>query len=450
MLSKKVFLVFILITILIAACFQLPDKKSYKISPFYQKMKENSALSFSEAKNPVKPANIKAGWAKVPLNVDFVTPLAGYGIRKTGGALTNQEDIWVRAIVFDNSLTKAAYVSLDMLIVPPEVANSLSNAMSSENLTHIAVYLTATHTHSSLGGWARGFVGNIFAGPYNPQIVKIIVKRTVAAIKNAEMNLSEVKIGYKEISAKGFITNKLNRTNNIIDPWLRVLKFVNKSGESAAIISYSAHAVCLGPDNNNVSGDYPGVLNRILEKSGYVGFSLFSAGAVGGMLIPIISTVQVSNMNIIAQGLGKIILDHYQSIPVQSETRLKFIKLPLELRESQIKLFNALVLRPWVVKILYPYEHPYILSLLVGRSLFIGLPCDYSGEFNEEITAVGKTNDLHVIINSFNGGYIGYVFPEKYTNLNRYDTRTMNWYGHDTGTYLQETIKSIIPAFSNR
>ena len=51
------------------------------------------------------------------------------------------------------------------------------------------------------------------------------------------------------------------------------------------------------------------------------------------------------------------------------------------------------------------------------------------------------------MINSFNGGYIGYVTDDKWYDMegiNTYETYTMNWYGPFNGKYFSDLIKKII------
>ena len=74
----------------------------------------------------------------------------------------------------------------------------------------------------------------------------------------------------------------------------------------------------------------------------------------------------------------------------------------------------------------------------------MGTLCDFSGELMPALTNYGIAHQQHVMVTSFNGSYIGYVTPEKYYNLKKYETRDMNFFGPYTGTYFQELLKLII------
>ena len=45
---------------------------------------------------------------------------------------------------------------------------------------------------------------------------------------------------------------------------------------------------------------------------------------------------------------------------------------------------------------------------------------------------------------SFDGSYVGYITEDSHYDLNRYETRVMNWYGPQNGQYFQEIINSIL------
>ena len=102
---------------------------------------------------------IKVGWAKKSLIPDYLTPMAGYGARNGANYEGIHDSIWVRAVVFDNGKTISAYVSMDLLIVPP----SLKLDKISENLGIDSnnIFFTASHTHSSIGGYLEGLAGNL-------------------------------------------------------------------------------------------------------------------------------------------------------------------------------------------------------------------------------------------------------------------------------------------------
>ena len=84
--------------------------------------------------------------------------------------------------------------------------------------------------------------------------------------------------------------------------------------------------------------------------------------------------------------------------------------------------------------------------LQLGNILLIGTPCDFSGELAVPLYEFARQRGLELIITSFNGGYIGYITDDKWYDLEKYETKTMNWYGPGNGRYFTEIIKKLIEA----
>ena len=74
----------------------------------------------------------------------------------------------------------------------------------------------------------------------------------------------------------------------------------------------------------------------------------------------------------------------------------------------------------------------------------MGTPCDFSGELMKDFQGICKEKKINLAITSFNGGYMGYVTPDKYYQLKEYETKDMNLYGPNNGAYFSEIISTII------
>ena len=146
--------------ILLPAC--LPVSRSpYQTKKYYHKTKAR----IQALPAPGVPADtVQAGWAKVNITPTHQAPLAGYGKRKGKRLEGIQDSIFVRAFVFKNRHQKVAYVTMDLLIVPMAVTAALEQLLPEAGFTLAQTYLTATHSHSSLGGWARKPAGYLMAG----------------------------------------------------------------------------------------------------------------------------------------------------------------------------------------------------------------------------------------------------------------------------------------------
>ena len=77
----------------------------------------------------------------------------------------------------------------------------------------------------------------------------------------------------------------------------------------------------------------------------------------------------------------------------------------------------------------------------------IGTPSDFSGELVDSLDEFATTKKIDLLIHSFNGGYLGYITKDKWydkTDINTYETYTMNWFGPNNGDYFSEIIENII------
>ncbi len=394
----------------------------------------------------VEGDTIKVGWAKKSLIPNYLTPMAGYGARKGATYEGINDSIWVRAVVFDNGKTISAYVSMDLLIVPP----NLDHDKIAENLgiNKNNIFFTASHTHSSIGGYLEGLAGNIFGGTYDQKNLDFITSRTREAIRDAMEDLNNAKIGFGSIYASDFITNRLAGDSlGTYDPFLRVIKIVRDDGKKASIFSYSAHATCYGHKQRSLSGDYPNAIINLLEKNNDVDFAVYGAGAVGSMSPRSRSKKGEKKVEEISIGLYRYLSEGLRYMGTMYHTKLFSEKVDIQMREQSFKINSRLIIRPWIFNLLVGDTPKYINYLRIGDILIVGTPSDFSGELVEPIEKSISNKELNLMINSFNGGYVGYITDDKWydrNDINTYETYTMNWYGPYNGTYFSKLIKEII------
>ena len=389
---------------------------------------------------------IKVGWAKKSLIPDHLTPMAGYGARKGADFEGVNDSIWVRAVVFDNGKTVSAYVSMDLLIVPP----NLDHDEISENIRINSnnIFFTASHTHSSIGGYLEGLAGNIFGGRYDQRNLDFITTQTREAIREALQDLKKSKIGFGSIYAADFITNRLvGDTLGTYDPFLRIIKIIRDDGEKASIFSYSAHATCFGHKQRNLSGDYPNGIINLLEKNDDVDFAVYGAGSVGSMSPRTRSKKGERKVEEMSRGLYTYLREAMRDVGTRYHNKLFSEKIEIEMREQSFKINSKFIIRPWIFNFLVGDSPKYLNYLRLGDLVVIGTPSDFSGELVGPIEKSISNNELNLMINSFNGGYVGYITDDKWydrDDINTYETYTMNWYGPYNGAYFSKLIKEII------
>ncbi len=405
--------------------------------------------SLESGMQPLEFDSLSTGWSKVSITPETVLPLAGYGARDPMEFEQIHDSVFVRALVFDNGLTKKAIISADLLIIHPEVTRALKEKLKKTTWTLNDILLTATHTHSSLGSWAPGMVGKMFAGAYDPGVVEWLSGRISQALAEAEDNATTGLIGYGELSVPDMIRNRLVGSEGTTDPLLKVILARNSRGLAIHGI-YGAHATCLDHNFRDISADYPAAYYQAFKEDTLVKYAGFSAGAVASMGPADIDRQQWAKAEIIGNNLAEQTkLLQMLGPPMHQKAGLRSFEIPFELREPHMKVSKNLILRPWLFKTFVGDYSTSISCLQINDILFIGLPCDFSGELAVQLHQYARSKNLNLIITSFNGGYIGYVPDDRWYDLDKYETRTMSWFGFDNGAYFSEVITRIIDITSN-
>ena len=114
-LIKPFFLIILVIFVLFFSIFERLDTTPYKESKYYEQTMF-TLDSLDKMNHKIDGDTLKMGWAKSSLIPSFFTPLAGYGERKGKINMGVEDSIWVRTIVLDNGINRAAYISLDLLL----------------------------------------------------------------------------------------------------------------------------------------------------------------------------------------------------------------------------------------------------------------------------------------------------------------------------------------------
>ncbi|MCY7349895.1 MAG: neutral/alkaline non-lysosomal ceramidase N-terminal domain-containing protein [Cytophagaceae bacterium] len=391
---------------------------------------------------------LKAGWAKIALTPSAPTPTAGYGVRNGQPYASIHDSVFVRAIVLDNGLTHVAIVSADLLIMPPTVTARLNEKLPRIGYSLAQTYLGATHTHNSLGGWGERTAGRIFAGEYNPATVEWIADRIVEAIAAAQRRLTPARTGFAQIYQADMVRNRLVGSKGTIDPFIRLLKIQKITGETALLCTYAAHSTTIEPSQVVLSRDWPGALVDSLERQKSVQFAQYMAGAVGSMAPLEEGKTDWEELRNQALGLQLEIQRVLPHIRLRADSTLRLVSLPLNLREPQWRVFGQLKMRYWLWKLVYGDYPNDLKALRIGNTLLLGVPADFSGEMVAGLQNISRQQGLNLVITSFNGGYIGYVTPDKYYRLDAYETYTMNWFGPGTGSYFDELMQRLIRLIS--
>ena len=419
------------------------DRTTPQEQGYYQEMM-NRLDSLDGSLQAVNYQKFEIGFSKVSITPDSVMALAGYGARKPKEFDAVLDSIFIRTLVISTPSKKVAILSADLLIIHPLMTQHLNMQLGETGWNIKDVFLTATHTHSSIGQWAPGLVGGLFAGDYDEKVAEIIAKKMVFSLQRAEEKRLQGSIGFSSSKNPDLVLNRLVGTKGIEDPFQKNIVFKTSLGD-ALFTSFSAHATCLTKESRNLSGDFPSAFHDHFIQDSSKLFTMYAAGSVASMGPETPALNEFERKNFLGKEIANRVTDPSKfsdSISIHS------FRIPLSLGKPQFKISKDLILRPYLFDLAFGDEPSEISGLLLGNVLFIGTPCDFSGELAIPLYQYAKERGLELIITSFNGGYIGYITKDEWYDLEKYETRTMNWYGPGNGAYFSEIIRKLIDIYS--
>jgi len=393
----------------------------------------------------VTGSGFSIGFGKKSITPVQRAALAGYGKRRGKFFESVYDSVFVRAIVVDNGATRVAIVSADLLIVPPKVTELLEKELPEIGFSINNTYLSAIHTHNSIGNWADGAIGFLY-GHNSDSIVHFIADQIKASIQVASLNMLPAVLKSGAIAVPEAVRNRLKR-GNPVDSLLRVVEAHRSDSTKILLMSYTAHATCLYSKDMVLSRDYPGKLVDAVEANGYT-FAMFMAGAVGshGCGAPKYGFTCIDWMS---EAVSTEFLRARNQLTVVHDSTLLMYRVPLELSDPQPKISQDWRVRSWLFNAAFGEFQTHLTVLRLGNIVMLGTPCDFSGEFDHALDEVANQHGLQAIVTSFNGGYIGYVTPEKYFDNKNYETQVMNWYGPGNGEYMQQCMEALIVKVGN-
>ncbi len=421
------------------------DRTPYNEKPFYGEMM--SRLDSVIQKPIVLPkASFKIGYAKESITPSQRVATAGYGNRRGKLIEGIHDSVFVRTMVVKTSTSTVAIVSADLLIVPPTVVAVLEKRLPEIGFSLENTYLGATHTHNSFGHWLGGAT-TLFYGEYKDSIVNFIADKIILSIQHASQNTLPAILKSGNIPTTNVAYNRLVE-NGPVDSLLRVIEVHRSDSSKLILMSHTAHATCLSSKDLQLSRDYPGKLVDTMEQQGY-SFAMFMAGAVGshGCRAPEFGW---NCIDYVANEISTQFMANRSRLHLVADSTLAMNRVLFMLPKSQAKISINWAIRPWLFRSAFGEFPVYLTALRFGDVVMLGAPCDFSGEFNSQLDVFAGQHYLQTMMTSFNGGYIGYVTPIQYYDVDHYETRLMNWYGPGTGEYMVQCLDQMIVSVSDR
>jgi hypothetical protein len=375
-------------------------------------------------------------------------PLAGYGSRHGRLAQGVHDDLYVKAVALRVGDCLGVMLGADALIVPPEVTDLAMGRLTQElKLTRNQVYLSATHAHSSLGGWGQGMVAEAFAGGFQPGVREWFADRIVTAVRDALSDLKPASLGQGRFAAPGFVRNRVVGKLGRVDPDFTFMVLKQNEGKIAVLGSYAAHATVLPSELMEFSADYPGSWQRAVEQA-TGGLAVFLAGSVGSTS-PVPPDKGFAGAEQMGKTLANAVLEEISHVALTNSVAFGIMGLEFPLPPTNVRVSDGLRLRPWLARELVPVrKNTFIQAFRLNDWIWVSTPCDFSGELALGIKNYLRAEGVNGVVTSFNGDYIGYVIPLKYYHLNGYEPRTMSFFGPNVPDLFDDLIRTMASALA--
>jgi len=203
--------------------------------------------------------------------------------------------LWATALALRSGDETIVIVDLDIAYLFPEQAEKVLAAvhrLTGLPLSHIR--LSYTHTHSGpavnigRGGWTKE--GMEMVGPYLESLVPKIAGVAWEAIGALQPARIKAGAGHSEIA----VNRRFHRPEDgvivvghnyegAVDHQVSVLRIDALDGSPiAAVVGYACHPITVGPDNDLITPDYPGIVKRVVEAATGA-TTLFLQGAAGNI-----------------------------------------------------------------------------------------------------------------------------------------------------------------------
>ncbi len=435
-------------------CLDGVDYGPYFREPYY---KETTArLNKLTATNIVTRGELAAGFGRAlltptinapqddPIKGQFrALPLAGYGNRHGHPATGVHDDLYVKAVAFRVGNRLGVMVGADALIVPPEVTEIAVARLHQElGLSREQIYLSATHSHCSIGGWGEGMVAEGFSGKFQPGSRTWYADRIVTAIRDAVADLRPASFGHGSFAAPEYVKNRLVGELGKVDPEFSFIVLKQEGGRTGILGSYAAHATVLSGNMMDFSADYPGCWQRSVEEA-TGGTAVFLAGEVGSHS-PSPGDNGFKGADKMGKALARKLLEQLPQTKLTNSIALAMLGLDVTLPPLNVRLTDGVRLRPWLAAKLLPVrEHSFLQGFKLDDSVWVSTPCDFSGELGLRIKETFRSKGQTITMTSFNGDYIGYVVCSRYYHMDGYEPRLMSFFGPNVPDYLEELIRTI-------
>ena len=218
---------------------------------------------------------VSAGAAEAEIAVPLPAPAVGYGLVRPEVARAALPLV-ARAVVVSSGGERVGLVSLDLLFADPALVDEVQRGVAPLGLS--AVWVTATHSHSSAGGFASNPVAQVAAtGRFRSEVRRRVVAAASQALSRAAASARPVRV-WAGVAELGGIESRDEFPD--VDRRLTRVQLRADAGPVAQLVVLAAHPTLVARPPPGLDPDWPGRVARA-EASAGQGVTLVLQGSVG-------------------------------------------------------------------------------------------------------------------------------------------------------------------------
>ncbi len=184
------------------------------------------------------------------------------------------DDIYCNSLLFEQDGRQVFMFSADFLEFEEEMAEDVKTLMLDRyGLERDCLLLAATHNHSSVVGYHKGWYTGKFQQEYYDFLIDTICRSYEECLAN--LRTATAKIGRKVIT--GYYGNR-NHPGQLADNEVIVVKFFDEGGNAfAGIVNWAVHSTVISAENTWLTAEWAGNVSRKLGDA----FGFYPAMIVG-------------------------------------------------------------------------------------------------------------------------------------------------------------------------
>ncbi len=398
---------------------------------------------------PAVAEGLQAGTGKVDISPPPGIPLAGYGARNIPVKKYNQgvhDHIYARALILDDGQTRVGLVLADALLILDEIRLEMIEKVQDLDLD--LLILSATHTHSGMGGYVDVKIMEIAVlGPYDPQARDIFMNGIEKALRQAAADMQPAKLG-STIADAPLVTSNRRHKGAVTDPDMGVIRIDDLAGEPLAfILNFAIHPTLMPPSNLLISGDVTGRTETTIEERYPNAVAMFYNSGMGDQQ-PDVDWAEASweQVNRIGDTMAEHALQISSDIQTTDQVSLTTYSHTFEMPEVYLRpaLSCWFGLNPLVKKMGQPLmrDTGEIAGLAINDdTMLLANPAEITYDIERHLSDTWP--DKKVFILTHSNDYYGYIVtPEDY-ETGGYET-CMNFYGKDFGPLLEKQFRKMV------